>query len=307
MLNRQPENTRGFHLLMGSVVASLITFDWALGRPLLPEPGFPQLWAILLALALYSQWRKLHRLREFAIMVIWMSLLTHGLNLLTQLAATSPAPLVDRQLAGLDTALRCSTLSVVVWLRFHDALRMTLYLAYAGLRLLALLAVMVPILQGRFRESQQYVLAVTIAAVLAIGLFAIWPAVGPWVVYGYQPRSNQAHSQAVLLALKQYHQPPRDGIAAIVSFPSFHVVLALLSAAALWSNRRARPLLAVLTAAICFSTVATGWHYVTDVLGGLAVAPAAYLVAAGLLCCVPMEQEKAGLLWTVKRSSRPVS
>jgi membrane-associated phospholipid phosphatase len=60
--------------------------------------------------------------------------------------------------------------------------------------------------------------------------------------------------------------------AGIVSFPSYHVELAILSAMALSSIRCLRAPAWVLAALVCVSTVLTGWHYGVDVLGGLAVA-----------------------------------
>ncbi len=84
-------------------------------------------------------------------------------------------------------------------------------------------------------------------------------------------------------------------IAAIVSFPSFHVVLALLSAAALWPYRKLRLALVALCAAICVSTVTTGWHYVIDLVGGLAVTLAAQPAANALLRYVVTPQWSFGL------------
>jgi membrane-associated phospholipid phosphatase len=60
--------------------------------------------------------------------------------------------------------------------------------------------------------------------------------------------------------------------AGIVSFPSYHVVLAILSAIALSSVRRLRAPAWILAVLVCVSTVLTGWHYGIDVLGGLLVA-----------------------------------
>ena len=60
--------------------------------------------------------------------------------------------------------------------------------------------------------------------------------------------------------------------AGIVSFPSFHVVLAILSAVALSSIRRLRAWAWALAALICISAVTTGWHYGIDILGGLILA-----------------------------------
>jgi membrane-associated phospholipid phosphatase len=60
--------------------------------------------------------------------------------------------------------------------------------------------------------------------------------------------------------------------AGIVSFPSFHVVLALLSAMALGTIRSLRVWVWALAGLICISAVTTGWHYGVDILGGMILA-----------------------------------
>jgi membrane-associated phospholipid phosphatase len=148
-------------------------------------------------------------------------------------------------------------------------------------------AVMLPTLQGKYRQAQHYIVAVTLGAILTAGMFTMWPAVGPWTVYGYRPLPDQAAAQAYLLALKSPGPVTVNiDIAAIVSFPSFHVALASLSAAALWPYRKFRPVLGALCAGICVSTIATGWHYVIDMVGGLTVTVAAQTMANNLLSYV---------------------
>jgi membrane-associated phospholipid phosphatase len=65
----------------------------------------------------------------------------------------------------------------------------------------------------------------------------------------------------------------------LITFPSFHVVLTVLAAAALWPLRPLRWPVVCWAALIVISTVATGIHYAVDVAGGLAVATVAF--AAG--------------------------
>jgi membrane-associated phospholipid phosphatase len=86
---------------------------------------------------------------------------------------------------------------------------------------------------------------------------------------------------ATLLALRApgaYRWTPGADLS-IICFPSFHVIWALLSARALWGFRMLRLPIAVLTPLIILSTITTGWHYASDVLGGLLIAALAITTA----------------------------
>ena len=280
MMNR--EGSR-FHRFMGALSLVLLTVEWTLARWVRLDGLARQLrlaslgLTLLLATASYCRWRSHRHLYEAARLSIWMVALSILLNLLMQICGRSPAPLVDEQLAHIDSVLFAPLLR---WIHPVPVLGRI----YDTLPWLMLLAVMLPCLRGHYRQAQQYIVAVMLAAFITAGLFVIWPAAGPWVVNGHQPSRQQAAVQAYLLLLKSPGPVTMDmDIAAIVSFPSFHVVLTLLSAAALWPYRKLRLALAGLCAAICVSTVTTGWHYVIDLVGGLAVTLAAQPAANALL------------------------
>jgi membrane-associated phospholipid phosphatase len=124
------------------------------------------------------------------------------------------------------------------------------------------------------------VIAYAVAALTTIALFALYPAAGPWTVYRFTASPEQMLVQSTLGLLKT-SGPLRQNIAHcdLVAFPSFHVAQCILTAIALWHSRWLRLPAAVLAILMCISTVTTGWHYVIDVIGGLAVAIFAQAVA----------------------------
>ena len=67
----------------------------------------------------------------------------------------------------------------------------------------------------------------------------------------------------------------------MICFPSFHTILAVLAAIALWPLPRLRWMAAVWGTLIVVSTVTTGTHYLIDVLAGFAVAMVAQVAARG--------------------------
>jgi membrane-associated phospholipid phosphatase len=141
-------------------------------------------------------------------------------------------------------------------------------------------AILVPPFFGQRLASRRYIVAVVTATIFTSVLFALWPACGPWTTESLRPTAEQAAVTARLLALKSSAPAVLDlQHTAIVSFPSFHVILAVLSAIALHRVPRVRRWACALAALTSLSTITTGWHYGFDLLGGLAVTAAAWSIA----------------------------
>jgi membrane-associated phospholipid phosphatase len=144
-------------------------------------------------------------------------------------------------------------------------------------------AVLLPPFLHRPAAARRYLLALIIATLLTAAIFALWPAIGPWVTEGFLPTAPQLRVTRYLTQLKSPRPLTLDfDAAAIVSFPSFHVVLALLSAVALSGLPRIRLVAWTLAILTCLSTLTTGWHYGIDLAGGCAIAWIAHRAAAAL-------------------------
>jgi hypothetical protein len=114
--------------------------------------------------------------------------------------------------------------------------------------------------------------AVLVAAAISIPFFACFRAVGPWYYYGFPPDAEQERTMKVLFDLQASGWYVFDSATAgLIALPSFHTVLAVLTGVALWAVPYVRWFGAALAALIVISTVTTGWHYVSDVLAGLAL------------------------------------
>jgi membrane-associated phospholipid phosphatase len=191
--------------------------------------------------------------------------------------ATLTGPLVDAELASFDDWCGLTATSVRHWSNAHPAIAKVLNVAYDTLLLQTALAVAVLGLGNDRRRLTAFVAAFMIAALMALGLFVVFPAEGPFARFGFNPLPDQA------TFLEHFHSL-RDGSRSIVSlraseglitFPSFHVTWAILLT---WAFRGRRVLFAagvVLNSLIVLSTMTTGWHYFADVLGGAAIALAA--------------------------------
>lgn len=279
---RPPLGSWSFHVALtglGVVLAAWVAW----GMPwLVLEPG-PLLSRLallgLILVAAAGVWGRHERLSDALFALFWS--LTLGLLYLPPMyaAARTDAPLLDARLAAWDEALGLTTpdfawvaatpASVVAW---------ALYRSVFGVMALGVLA---PALAGRPDRSRAYVTAAVLAAVVAIALSGRYPAVGPWTVYPLPVDPTQARVEATLHALRAGGPFVADVSVfdGIIAIPSFHTILAVLAAWAAWPLRQVRWVAVAWAAGVTWSTLGTGWHFVSDVLAGLVFSAAAATVA----------------------------
>jgi len=269
-----------FDRCMGLLLIALISVEIVLGRVV--ELGGPEHplsllpWreiAILCAAVAFSYWRPIPRLIDAAGLLLWGALFGCPLAFLVQLAGRSHHSLMDRQLAWIDGRMHFETASIHLWVAQTPFLAGCSIMVYWLFIPLLYSAATIPCLYGHTSASRRFIVGVVIAMLLGAALFVFLPAAGPWMTETMHPSRIQGIMGDYLLRLK-LGLPMRAELehSAIVSFPSEHVVVAVLGAQALGSIKSIRTLMRIMGVLICVSTVTTGWHYGIDVLGGLVVA-----------------------------------
>lgn len=241
--------------------------------------------AVLVPLPVYWHEKGKEDRREAVLVLLWSVVLAATLRYPLLVGARLRMPLRDSAFAVLDRSLGVNVPVVMEWVARCGWAGTLLNRSYALLLPLLLLAIFLPALAGRKNPAREFLTANCIAFAIAVPLFVLFPAVGPWAIYHFPARPDQQQCESLLLALRSsgafLAMPGQD--AGIMCFPSFHVIWAVLSARALWGFRRLRVPVSILAGLISVSTMTTGWHYFVDVLGGLVVAVVSILVADAYL------------------------
>jgi hypothetical protein len=284
-------------LLFWATVLAVLLVDavWLAAAGIVPAlPGFAATAALVAALlaaaAYWGRVRSEPSLRAMALASAGLIAFTVPVAVLHYLAATLARPLVDPSLARIEAALGFDWNAHLAFLIAHPALSWWLALAYhssgpqVGLVVIALGAT------RRLGRLWTYLRLFCAGLIAVVVIAALFPALGPYAHYA--PTRLPAESLETVGAL--WHLEPlarlRSGalrtlalsdIRALVTFPSFHVCLAILTAWALAPVRLIGPLAILLNAAVVVATLAAGGHYLPDVLAGAILAGA--LLAGAIL------------------------
>lgn len=210
--------------------------------------------------------------RDSALTLPWAALIAALLPFPLLIAARLRMPLQDDLFARIDESLGIRVSDIVAW-SAHHWLGALLNHSYGVLVWMLVASIFVPALSGKSRDAQAFIEANLVAFAISVPLFALFPAIGPWSHYHFAASSSQIDCQNQLLELRMpaLYTLGSQGVG-IVSFPSFHVIWAILSVRALWGFRLLRIPVSLLSIMIIASTLTTGWHYFTDLIAGIIVA-----------------------------------
>ena len=159
-------------------------------------------------------------------------------------------------------------------------------LAYASFAFQTAAVVVVLGVAGQARRLRLFILAFIATTLVVIAISAVIPAQGVW---GFLHLSL-VDTPAIIPATRDLHLPVffglRDGsyrhlvgenAAGIITFPSLHAALALLSILALWRVPFGKWASLSLNVIMIASTPIDGGHYFSDVIAGLVVASVCWI------------------------------
>ena len=270
----------GFHLQMASATLAILVLDIVgclATRVQVPDLGAKLValiltMAALLPLSLYWNEKKNVKMREACLTIVWGLLLWALLPFPQDIAARYGMwlNLQDSLFIRMDDLFGVNVPGVMSWASRHWVGGL-INKTYEWLAPFLAISFLLAALTGKIKQARQFLTVNLVAFAIGTVTFALLPAVGPWYGYHFPPTAVQAVCQSDVFQIRSsavfIHHP-----AGIVCFPSFHVVWAIFAAQTIWVFRPLRIPAAVLSGLIIVSTMTTGWHYFSDVLGGILVA-----------------------------------
>jgi hypothetical protein len=185
----------------------------------------------------------------------------------------SNASFIDAALAEWDRAAGIDLPAVIAWAADHPAWSHLLAVTYeSSFPLLFGLALLLAIMR---RFDQLWILTFVFAATIVVcaSISVVWPAKGAFAFFGY-PASllEQLPTGAGIYHLQKFEYF-RNGVSpllsfanlqGVVTFPSFHCCLALMTIFATWNLKWIFPISLSWNALAIVSTLPIGGHYAID-------------------------------------------
>lgn len=246
----------------------------------------------ILAVRIAFSWR---RLNERAILLFG----SVGLMLLSSLVAGIIAhaglrlkrPFVDRALQFADWLLMIDTPAWVFAVSRHPVMAHALAAFYNSTVPVVIITAFALSIVGTKDRTWELVYAYSAGIIICSLIFAAFPAIGTFAFAGINPETapglpvsaGRFHLKAV--EYYRYGSAPVVDIAkfnGVVTFPSFHTIMAIIVAYALRGFGALSYAAALWSALVIVSTVPIGGHFVIDIIGGGSLRLALLLLAKTL-------------------------
>jgi membrane-associated phospholipid phosphatase len=229
----------------------------------------------------YSTIRPDARIAALAFGAAYLILFTFAAALLSYVGTSLDRPLLDVQFAHADAALGLDWPAVLAFTDAHPRFGAALRLAYHSsmLQLVAVLVVLAA--AGQVKRLGNFLILFTATGLVTILMSIAFPAAGAFVFHDPPAALRDVVGQAAGIWHLEHFQALRSGamrtidpsaIEGLITFPSFHTALAVITSWAFWRTRYLALPSAALSAIVIASTVPVGGHYFVDVFAGAAIA-----------------------------------
>jgi PAP2 superfamily len=194
----------------------------------------------------------------------------------------------DAQLDAIDVAMGFDWRAYFTFTLSHPWFAAAGDIAYASMPCQFFIVLAALTAAQRFRRLQHYVLAIAIALIVTLSVFAFMPALGTYGYFHMLPGKLSDHAEYGLFSNLVQLEAVRantgfsvrmDQLEGLIAFPSFHTVAAVLFMWALAPLRGLRWIAFALNIAMLLAIPIAGGHYLIDVIAGIGVAAMAIALA----------------------------
>jgi membrane-associated phospholipid phosphatase len=184
----------------------------------------------------------------------------------------TPFPLIDKYLVIIDQWMGFHTQALLNWTYAHPRLQSIFVYCYSSLGLELVFLPLIVAALGDKSAIQNYFLAFVISYIIGMTIYYFIPTAGPTVIFK-NPHFLPEQHDTFLKFFEIHHRillTTTEG--GMIAFPSFHVLWACFMVYLCRHHKWLFFPILVLNIGIIASTVFLGWHYLTDVIGGILLA-----------------------------------
>lgn len=200
-------------------------------------------------------------------------------NIMTSYVKLTPFPPIDFSLVKIDQFLGFYQTAWLNWTYAHPFLQNFLTQCYALLVVELVVAPFVLALLLQRRALRVLFMSLIISFSVGSLIYYFFPTTAPASMF-FDPHFTIDQHDTFIKFYQLHHYLPittREG--GLIAFPSFHVVWAALLAYAFRHKKYWFYPIALFNIFVILSTFMLGWHYLTDVIAGLALAGLSILAA----------------------------
>jgi membrane-associated phospholipid phosphatase len=249
----------------------------------------------------YSTRRPDTRIAALAFGASYLIAFTLAAAIFNYLGACLNLPLLDAQFARADVALGLDWMATLAFTDARPAFGAMLRFAY-GTSMPQIVAVFIVLAaSGQLVRLNHFLALFTATALITIVTSIAFPSAGAFVFYNPPADLRDVVGHDAGIWHLEHFQAIRSGtmrtldtgaIEGLITFPSFHTALAVITTWAFWRTRYLSIAALVLSAVVIASTVPVGGHYFVDIFAGAAIA----ILCIGLMVWLPLSEHFTRML-----------
>lgn len=200
-------------------------------------------------------------------------------GMLTNYIQLTPYHTIDFSLVKIDKFLGFNQLAWLNWTYAHPWIQKIVNQCYGLMGFQLAIVPMVLALLMQKRAVRVLFISLLISFIIGTGIYYFFPTTAPASMFHDPNFALQQHDTFIKFFEIHHFLPVTTTQGGLIAFPSFHVVWAVLLA---YSFRHKKYLfypMALFNIIIILSTLMLGWHYLTDVIGGIILAGLSIAVA----------------------------